>query len=212
MPLYGQSGYGLGHYGESLGLGVPLGLLPVSYYLSLLTSEYKLAPSLNANLEAKLQMYEDIQLCNFGIPEMFDLDFAVGVQLDTLGVIEGVSRMVGFQPSNGVSPDLDDDTYRILIKARIGWNQWDGTEGYLYPLWTALFPSGRIIILDNQNMTADIILVGAFTSILQDLIMNGYIVPRPQGVQYNYQFSKMPIFALDENNAYEAGLDTGYLS
>ena len=210
MPLYSQSGYGYGKYGVA-DTG-PIYALPISYYLNLLTSEYRMAPNLNANLASSLQLLEDVMNCNVTMTEAFDLDYAQGPQLDTLGVIAGVSRTVGFQPSSSVSPILDDSTYRLLIKATIANNQWQGTQDELYAIWGKLFPNGTINIIDNQNMTCTIILTGVFTSIIQDLIANGYIIPRPEGVLYIFVFGTMPFFGYDENNAFIAGYDTGHWS
>jgi hypothetical protein len=61
-------------------------------------------------------------------------------------------------------------------------------------------------------MTATVIVSGSFTSIILDLITNGYIVPRPEGVLYNYVISTLPIFGADLNNAYVAGADLGHAS
>ena len=210
MPLYGQSGYGTGKYG--IADSGPVYSLPLSYYLNLVTSEYKLAPNFLANLTSSIKLFEDVMTCNTSMTPAFDLDAAAGVQLDTLGVIAGVGRVVPFQPSGGVSPVLDDTTYRLLIKATIAANQWDGTQSSLYPIWKQLFPSGNITIVDNQNMSATIVLSGAFTSINKDLISNGFIVPRPEGVSYTYTFSTQPIFGLDENNSFIAGLDLGHFA
>lgn len=210
MPLFSQSGYGSGKYGVADNGAIYS--LSIYYYLGLLTSEYRLAPNLNAWLTQLLTPLDDVSNCLLSMPEAFDLDYATGVQLDILGAIEGVSRTVGFQPSGGVSPVLDDTTYRLLIQATIANNQWNGTQSELYPIWQNLFPGGNIIIVDNQNMSATIALSGVFTSIVQDLIVNGYIVPRPEGVAYNFTFATLPIFGTDENNAFIAGVDLGHLA
>jgi len=205
---YGNPGYGGGPYGG----GGPVFPLPVSYYTSLLTSEYRLAPNLNAWMNAKLQPFANTNACLASMNEAFDLDYAVGVQLDILGLIQGVSRTVGFQPSGGVSPVLDDETYRLLIKATIANNLWQGTQSELYPIWQSLFPGGSLVISDGQNMECTIVLSGTFTSIILDLINNGYIVPRPEGVLYTYTYATLPIFGLDEDNDFIAGLDVGHFS
>ena len=83
------------------------------------------------------------------------MDNAIGPQLDQVGTIVGASRTVGFQPSDSVSPVLDDATYRILIKATAANNSWDGTIDGLQSIWKTLFPGGSIIVGDQQNMTAD---------------------------------------------------------
>ena len=210
MPLYGQSGYGSGKYGVAE--TGPIYSLSIYYYLNLLTSEYRLAPNLNSWLFDLLSPLDDTTNMISQMTEAFDLGFATGEQLDILGQIVGVSRTVGFQPSYGVSPILDDVTYSLLIQATIANNQWDGTESELYPIWASLFPGGTIIINDNQNMTCTIVLTGSFTSIVQDLIVNGYIVPRPEGVEYTYLFGDMPIFGTDENNSFIAGVDLGHMA
>jgi len=201
---YGIGGYGSGKYGND-----PIETLPIGYYLSLLTSEYANASKMKAFLTLMLKKFDDVSQCLVTMDTAFDLDYAVGVQLDTLGVIIGASRTVGFQPSGGVSPVLDDATYRIFLKARVAQNEWDGTIGGMQAIWQQLFPSGKIIIADAQNMSATIIMTGSFTSIIRDLVNNGYIVPRPEGVQYNYNFGSMPFFGFDLDNSFVAGFDTG---
>lgn len=190
-------------------MSTPIQLLPIGYYTSLLTSEYSNASKFKQWMNSVLSILNDISNCLANISSAFDLDAAVGNQLDILGQIIGVERTVSFQPSNGISPVLDDDTYRLLLKATIANNQWDGTIGSLYPIWNSLFPGGHITILDNQNMTADIIMTGAFSSIVQDLISNGLIVPRPQTVAYQYSFGNLPMFGFDLENEFIAGWDTG---
>ncbi len=208
--LYGQGGYGEGGYGGPL-FG-PIYKEPFAYYLNLFTSQYKLSPKLQQWAQLAWKPIDDLTNCFAFLSNNFDIDQAVGQQLDMTGQLIGVSRTVGFQPSNEVSPVLDDTTYRLLLKARIAWNQWNGKMASLYPIWQSLFISGRIVILDNQNMTATIIITGSLTSIIQDLIVNGYIVPRPEGVEYIYSFGTLPLLGADENNTYIAGADLGHAS
>jgi hypothetical protein len=190
-------------------MSTPVQVLPLSYYVGLLTSEYRQSEKLNLWLLAVLSIASDISNCLSLMAYAFDLDYAVGVQLDTLGVIVGVSRTVPFMPSGGGGQVLDDDTYRLLIKATIANNQWDGKIGSLYPIWKSLFAGGTISILDHQDMTVDVVLTGSFTSIIQDLIVHGMIVPKPQAVGYTYDFGGLPFFGFDRNDAYIAGFDTG---
>jgi hypothetical protein len=190
-------------------MSTPTQLLPLGYYLGLLTSEYRQSEQMNAWLTSVLNIANDISYCLANMPYAFDLDYAVGVQLDVLGQIAGVSRTVDFQPSGGVSPVLDDTTYRLLIKATIFNNQWDGKVGSLYPFWKTLFAGGSIAIFDHQDMSATVIVTGSFTSIIQDLIVNDYIVPQPQSVGYNYTFGGLPFFGFDRNDAFVSGFDAG---
>lgn len=210
MPLYGQSGYGSGKYG--IADNGPVGKLFLGYYLNLFTSQYKLSPKFMSWAQKAWQPIDDLTSCLISLSSNYILTYAIGVQLDELGLSIGVSRTVGFQPSGGVSPILDDDTYRLLLLATIARNTWDGKLVSLYAIWQSLFPSGRLIINDNQNMTATIILSGTFTTILLDLIENGYIIPRPEGVLYTYATSTLPIFGADLNNSFVAGADIGHAS
>jgi uncharacterized protein DUF2612 len=187
----------------------PIQLLPVGYYDDLLTSEYSQAQKFHSWLLVVLNIANDISNCLSGISGAFDIDTAIGVQLDILGQIIGVSRTVPFQPSGGVSPILTDAVYRTLLYATIANNQWDGKIGSLYPIWRKLFPGGTIVINDNQNMTATIFLTGSFTSIIQDLITHDMIIPRPQTVAYTYEIGTLPFFGFDRNDSFIAGFDIG---
>jgi hypothetical protein len=202
---YGVGGYGTGGYGNE-----PVEMLPIGYYQRILTSQYINSKKWNALLYAMLKKFDDVSQVLVRMDTAFDLDSAIGAQLDMLGATVGAARTVGFQPSNSVSPILDDATYRIYIKAKIAQNSWDGTRGSLYATWQQLFPSGQIIIVDNQNMTCALTLKGTFTSILKDLITNGYIVPQPEGVLYTFIFGTLPYFGFGNSPGFISGFGTGH--
>jgi Protein of unknown function (DUF2612) len=208
MPQINE-GFGIGGFGEGPFGGEPVENLPISYYLSLITSEYQGSPKFLQWISVLLKPLDDASQCLESMSLAFDLDQAVGVQLDTLGVIIGQSRVMTFQPSGGVSPVLDDTTYRLLLRARIARNQWDGSIDGLQSTWQTLFPGGQISIEDAQNMSAEIILSGAFTSIAQDLINNDLIIPRPAGVLYDYTFGSLPVFGFGPRTTVIAGFGTG---
>jgi hypothetical protein len=58
-------------------------------------------------------------------------------------------------------------------------------------------------------MSATIVLSGAFTNIAQDLINNDLIVPRPEGVLYNYTFGSLPVFGFGPVTSVIAGFGVG---
>ncbi len=221
-PAYGTSGYGAGGYGNE-----PIVTLPIGYYLARLT-HYWAAPSspkMNALLYVLAKKFDDVSQCLVQMDTAFDLDSAVGVQLDMLGTVAGAGRTLPFQPSYGISPVLDDATYRVYIKAKIAQNQWDGTVDSLYAIWAKLFPTVRITIADNQNMSATLFIGGLPSSLLIDMVAGyavagatsgvvrgGLIVPRPEGVQYNFDLGTLPAFGFDLNNSYVAGWDVGHWS
>ena len=183
---------------------------PISYYLGLITHQYQNSPKFLKWLSAPLSIIHDIQTCQDSMYFMFDLDYAVGVQQDILGQIIGVARTVPFQPSNSVSPVLDDGAYRLLQKAKVALNQWDGHMSSVQGIWSGLFPGGRITVTDNLDMTMTAYVTGAFSSIIKDLISNGFIVPRPMGVEINFVFGTAPFFGFDSNDSWVAGCDAGH--
>ena len=183
--------------------------MPDAYYVGLVTSQYQNSPKMLAWLLAKIAKLDDIANCLAQFNTAFSIQYAVGAQLDLLGTIIGQGRTVGFQPSAGASPTLNDPDYRLLLLARIGQNQWNGSFDGLQGTWAQLFPQGKIIIDDNQNMTATIIMTGAFTQMQQDLINNGYIVPRPEGVLYTYTFAALPLFGFGAQNQFISGFGSG---
>jgi hypothetical protein len=216
-PGYGTSGYGFSGYGNQ-----PVQALPIGYYQNLLTSQYANSSKLQAFLYLLLKKFDDVSQCLVQMDTAFDLDGAIGAQLDMLGQIAGVSRTLPFQPSFDVSPVLNDATYRLLIMAKIGQNQWDGTQGALYAIWHNLFPTVTIAVADNQNMTATLFIGGLPSSILIDMIVgfaangatsgtvkNGLIIPRPEGVLYEFELGGLPAFGFDLDNSYVAGFDVG---
>jgi hypothetical protein len=216
-PGYGTGGYGQSGYGNQ-----PIESLPIGYYLSLLTHQYVHSAKLNALLYVLLKKFDDVSQCLTKLDTSLDLDSAIGAQLDMLGVVAGASRTLSFQPSFGVSPILDDVTYRLYIKAKIGQNQWDGTITSLYTLWRQLFPTVTIVIADNQNMSATLFIGGLPSSILLDMIagyavngatsgavQDGLIVPRPEGVEYNFHIGGLPVFGFGPITPYIAAWGLG---
>jgi len=194
---------------------------PLDYYLERITSQYQLSYDFlswlgggtsraGVQVDGIYQVWIDFTTCLFQFYAAFDIDQAVGAQLDMLGQIIGVGRVVPFTPTGGASSVLDDSHYRLLLRATIGADFWDGTIDGLQQMWHQLFPSGSILTYDNQDMSFTVLLNGAFDQMIKDLIMNDLIVPRPEGVKVNYTFAGLPAFGCDENDAFVAGVDLGH--
>jgi hypothetical protein len=145
----------------------------------------------------------------------FDLDVAVGAQLDIIGLWVGVTRQVAvpitgiyftwgsatlgwgagvwqgpYDPNSGVY-SLDDYHYRFLLYARIAANQWDGKRGTAVAAYNlALTPTGATAqITDNHNMTIIVTVQGPLTQLMTALISGGYIPLVPLGVSATYVFT-----------------------
>lgn len=169
----------------------------------------------------------------------YDLDLAIGVQLDAVGKWVGISRNVRtplegvyfsfdmdglgfdqgvwqgpFDPDSGVT-SLDDETYRLLIRAKIGANHWGGNlEGSAAILNLIFGGTGTyVFIQDNGDMSIDIGVSGERpTAIFLALLTGGYIPIKPEGVRVNYYIvpdEDGPLFGFDVGNQYIAGFDVG---
>jgi hypothetical protein len=201
--------FGFGTFGQNFG-GPPPQMLPMGYYLNLLTSEYKSASKLQKWMKVVNRVYQDAAFLFASFESAFDLRYAVGAQLDILGQLIGMNRTVPFQPSGGVSPVLTDDIYRTVLLAKLAANSWNGNVDGLQPIWQTLFPGITIVMHDNQNMTATVFVIGPIQSIFSDLMTNGFIIPHAETVRYNYIFGGLPAFGSDLNNTFIAGADVGF--
>jgi hypothetical protein len=181
-----------------------------SPYLKLVTSEHNTKPNFMASLTALLQPLAD-QLVNLeSLPTLFDLDTAVGQQLDFTGQWIGPSRVLDiaitgvfftwdtallgwdqgawlgpFPPSQGIT-SLGDDLYRKLLFATVAANTWDGTIPKAYTSFNDLFSPLTVAIKDNGNMTMTVTLSGSPDAITAELFSSGALALRPAGVAATY--------------------------
>ena len=81
---------------------------------------------------------------------------------------------------------LPDETYRLLLKAKIGANRWDGTVPGAYEVWESAFAdTGSLILMqDNQDMSVVIGLAGTpLDAVMRNLLLQGYLPLKPEGVR-----------------------------
>ena len=151
------------------------------------------------------------------IPGLYDIDDAVGSQLDAVGLWVGASRNLSvpltnvyfsldiaglgldqgviqgpFDPTTGLV-SLPDAQYRILLYATIAANNWDGTIPGAYTAWNTIFePLGySILIQDYQNMTMGIALIGPTPdAVTLALFKGGYLNLIPAGVGVAFYFQQ----------------------
>lgn len=201
-------------------------MIDVSKYTNLITSEHADKPKFVAMVAALCQPMVDIQNLCERVPSLYDIETAVGVQLDFIGQWVGITRDISV-PLTGVyftldgGPGLDngifigpndpttglvslsDQYFRILITAKILNNQWDGTKSSLYDISTVLFsPFGfDLFIQDYNNLTMSIGLIGGVPSpIILAMLTNGLLDIKPATVHivgYITQANLSPIFMLD---------------
>jgi len=163
--------------------------MAINKYLDSITSQHRDKPRFIGWLSANLTIIDNAYTALKSMDDNFDLDNAIGTQLDMLGIIIGRQRTLTFQPLNGFSPIMDDETYRLALKAKIAMNNWDGTIPQMYEIWNDIFGADNDLdlqIQDNQDMSFNAYITGYVDPLQQDLIQHGYVVPKPQGVKVNY--------------------------
>lgn len=209
-------------------------------YSTLIPSLHRGAADFMATVEAITKPLAQIIDLQNSLVSAFDVDTAIGIQLDIIGLWVGVRRRqsipipnafftwddpdlgwnVGswkgpFIPTEGISV-LDDDTYRAVIKAKIGANYWDGSMQGLQQIGSTDLQSVGVqsFVLDNLDMSVTIYILGAPTAVLIEMIKRGLTPPKSAGVRVaGYILASAPgapFFALSVPTTTEvAGLDFG---
>jgi hypothetical protein len=210
----------------------------VTAYTGLITSEHAPKPKFVALVTALAQPFSDATALANSMATIFDIDTAVGQQLDFIGQWVGLTRnlkvpITGVFFSLDVAPGLDqgivwtpftptsgleqlpDDQYRTALRAKILNNQWDGSLAQAYQIYNSLFSNSGYVpfIQDNADLTMYIGIAGKIPDALTlAMLTQGMLDVRPAGVQvvaYVTPSANAPIFALDIQNANFAGLDYG---
>jgi len=185
-------------------------------YPSLVTSEHQ-KPRFLAAVAALTQPFADQIAVRQQIMGAFDLDTAVGQQLDFVGQWIGVTRACyfyvpapvqakaaapmsaaplaagpmsadGYFVASGpgtVYTSLDDNSYRLLLYAKVAENHWDGTVPGALTVMNAFWSlyGYMLFYVDNQDMTVSFILVGTPPSpLVQALFNSGELDLVPAGV------------------------------
>ncbi|MDU1573282.1 MAG: DUF2612 domain-containing protein [Pantoea sp.] len=220
----------------------------MSKYTDLITNYHRGKPLFVDHVDLSTRPLTDTSTALQNLLSAFDIDSAVGVQLDVLGEWIGRTRIVS-QPISGVyfsfdtdglgwdqgvwqgpyDPDagftsLSDDTYRIVLKAKIAINSWDGQNDSLPSiLETALEGSGlRMQIVDNRDMTISVWVfpdedISLVSKELIAAIKQGYLTVKAAGVWAGDIQSPSILtpsvgtkfFGFDMDNDYIAGFDDG---
>ena len=168
----------------------------IDAYLDLITSQHRVREKFMQTVTVLLAPSDDIFALAIELDDEFDIDYATGVQEDILGEFVGAQRTLPYQPDKGLSPVLANAAYRNLLRAQIAKNLWKGGIYDIKELWNTLFGKG-IIIQDNQDMSIDVLAIGIIDQITKEMVRQGLIVPKPQGVRVNYYFSDRAVFGYD---------------
>lgn len=220
----------------------------MSKYTDLITNYHATKPKFFDHIDLSTHPLIDISGAMNGLVSAFDIDIAVGVQLDVLGKWIGRSRVVS-QPISGVyfsldteglgfdqgvwqgpyDPDsgyttLSDETYRIILKAKIAINNWDGRNDSLPPILDAATEGSGLTmqIVDNQDMTISVWVfpetdISDVSLELIAAIKQGYLTVKAAGVwagdvetpSVETPSEGNKFFGFDMDNDYIGGFDVG---
>lgn len=212
--------------------------MTVEKYLDLIPNWNREKPRFSATVQALAEPLSDGQGFLLGMSADFDLDTAIGAQLDIVGEWVGRNRYVtvpitdvwfsfdiegvGFDQGTWKGPydldaamtRLDDDHYRILLRAKIAANQWDGTLPGAKAVLDPVFGNDtHVFIQDNMDMSMTVGVSGKIPSaVTLALLSGGYIPLKPSGVRVNYLVvtdDDTSMFGFDVENDLISGLDVG---
>ena len=169
-----------------------------SKYLDLITSEYATKEKFNAYVKAFVDMVCGAWNCLISFDTIFVIDNAEGDQLDKIADYFGLTRELPFSDPD-IPSVLDDELLRIVIKSR--------------NIITTMFPNASYSVVDNQDMSVDVVMIDPGASMAKiGLLFNGYIVPKPSGVNVNWTIQDKPLFGWDADTAFIKGWDQGIWS
>lgn len=164
----------------------------LSTYTDLITGQHVGKPNFLAVVGAALQPLVDIQNALLAMPTSdYDVDSAVGAQLDVIGAWVGAARrivvpisglyfsddVVGVGLDEGVwfqngdptvaISELDDDMYRLYLKIKIAANAWDGTLAGAQVVFDSVAHVGvAVTVQDNFDMSITVRVSGSLPSAL----------------------------------------------
>lgn len=187
--------------------------MPTDEYVALLTSEHRSQPNFQAAVRVMVQGFADGRDLLRTLLGKYALDTAVGDQLDTIGLWVGVTRRVPvplvnlyftwggtvatgwnqgqwkgpFDPGTGIV-SLGDEDFRILIRAKIEANMWDGTAEEMDAILDLLFGAVNVSFRDNSDGTFKIrYSLTALNAVQQALLTSDLLALRPAGIEVIYE-------------------------
>lgn len=153
----------------------------IDYYKSLLILQYLGKPKASAHIDALVKMAIIGQL-PLEVQNAFDIDTAVGAQLDTLAKYIGVTR-TGFGFTSFIT--LSDEDFRVLLKVKIALNSHFSSTENIQSLIEEFF-ADQIFFIDHATMRITYMIDSAAVSpqsfdVVQLMVTKG-LLPRPMAV------------------------------
>lgn len=179
--------------------------------LSRIYAQYRNKPKAVAWYSITRALANELASTAQAVRVMYNIDTAVGSQLDILGRIVVVPRSfianVALNPGMFAEPDgaefgdtsamfsalslgedaqMSDELYRLVIKSKIIKNNSDGSiESIIYGM-NFLLPNAQVLrLVDNEDMSFSIEFYGSISELERYALLNSTLIPRPQGVKFN---------------------------
>ena len=160
----------------------------IAYYTNLLIMQYHGLPKAQATIAALTAPVIMDQLPQ-QVNDAFNINTAVGVQLDIIGKYEGVTRQANTQSGPVI---LNDSDFAKLIQIAIVENNSHGSLSEIQNLLYQFF-NGGITVTDNQNMRLEYtIQQSAVSSTLAEVFINDGLLPHPMGVGVGIAYITFP--------------------
>ena len=177
-------------------------------------SQYRNKVNLMAWIAINGDLGNEIEAAYQAIAGSYDIDSANTDELDVLGRIVVISRAfesqvpiesflfgnaqfgglaTQFKVGQGTTDqELNDDVYRLLIKAKIAKNTNDATLDGIINAFDFIIETTDITIVDPEDMSF-LIIFDTLTDLEKLVLVNFDIVPKPQGVRFNGYVEKASI-------------------
>lgn len=188
-------------------------------YSALLTSEYANSPNFIQTVQLTANAIGDITTLLQSLPAQFDIDNALGRQLDIVGQWIGFPRTIGgvllvqffgfaddataltfgelTDPSVGgrflelgentsQSATLSDVEYKLLLKAKVLQNDWDGSVAEFEAAANDVLLGIPYLVVDPGTNVVLIMPRAALDPVLTQLLTGYDLLPRAAGVRYQF--------------------------
>lgn len=153
----------------------------LNYYADLLILQYKTQPKARETIKALVtEVYSNGLLLD--LIDAFNIDTAVGKQLDILGKYIGLNRTVKDFIQSTQTIVLTDEQYRTLLKLKLVENVNFSSTAQIKQLLYDVFPND-IRLYDNRDMTFEYWLSTQFQDLI-GVILAEELLPLPMGIGY----------------------------
>lgn len=162
------------------------------------TEQFKGKVILDKFLQLMLQLRNDIQLTLKDLMQLRSIDTATGAQLDELGDIVGQERtLYGLIYGDDPNPQtvvLDDDSYRLFIRAKIAKNTTRATPEDTMKFANLIFQAKGSTV-QSEGTASYTLMIGKELTPFEEALINYVstsgdydvrLLPKPVGVRVNY--------------------------